>query len=142
MTEDTATTGGKLIVERRGGVLVLTLNRPQVRNAIDTETAWAVSNALDQLEADPALTAAVLTGAGGTFCAGMDLKAFLAGESPSVGRRGFAGIVDRRDDRLGGRLRDRDRTRARSRSRPPSRSSRRSRGPPSRAASRSCSRAI
>jgi enoyl-CoA hydratase len=95
MTGDTAMTGGKLIVERRGGVLVLTLNRPQVRNAIDTETAWAVSNALDQLEADPALTAAVLTGAGGTFCAGMDLKAFLAGESPSVGRRGFAGIVER-----------------------------------------------
>ena len=86
--------GGKLLTERRGGVLVLTLNRPEVRNAIDTETAWAVSNALDQLEADPALTAAVLTGAGGTFCAGMDLKAFLAGENPSVGRRGFAGIVE------------------------------------------------
>jgi enoyl-CoA hydratase len=107
MTGDNATTGGnaaavgkaatagKVLVERRGGVLVLTLNRPEVRNAIDTETAWAISGALDELEADPALSAAVLTGAGGTFCAGMDLKAFLAGESPSVGTRGFAGIVER-----------------------------------------------
>jgi enoyl-CoA hydratase len=95
MTEDTAMTGGKLLTERREGVLVLTLNRPEVRNAIDTETAWAISDALDLLEADPTLTAAVLTGAGGTFCAGMDLKAFLAGESPSVGSRGFAGIVER-----------------------------------------------
>ncbi len=57
---------GKLLTERRGGVLVLTLNRPEVRNAIDTETAWAVSHALDALEADPTLAAAVLTGAGGT----------------------------------------------------------------------------
>jgi enoyl-CoA hydratase/carnithine racemase len=88
-------TGGKLLTERRGGVLVLTLNRPEVRNAIDTETAWAVSHALDELEADVTLAAAVLTGAGGTFCAGMDLKAFLAGEKPSVGVRGFAGIVER-----------------------------------------------
>ena len=100
MTGDSATTGGsattgaKLLAERRGGVLVLTLNRPEVRNAIDTEIAWAVSNALDELETDQTLTAAVLTGANGTFCAGMDLKAFLAGESPSVGRRGFAGIVE------------------------------------------------
>jgi enoyl-CoA hydratase len=85
----------KLLVERRGGVLVLTLNRPEVRNAIDTETAWAISNALDTLDADRALVAAVFTGSGGTFCAGMDLKAFLAGEKPSVGARGFAGIVEK-----------------------------------------------
>jgi len=86
---------GKLLTERRDGVLVLTLNRPEVRNAIDTETAWAISDAIDEFEADNALTVAVLTGAGGTFCAGMDLKAFLAGEKPSVGTRGFAGIVER-----------------------------------------------
>jgi enoyl-CoA hydratase len=94
---NTATNGAttaKLLTERRGGVLVLTLNRPEVRNAIDTETAWAVSHALDELEADTTLAAAVLTGAGGTFCAGMDLKAFLAGEKPTVAR-GFAGIVER-----------------------------------------------
>ena len=84
----------KLLVERRDAVLVLTLNRPEVRNAIDTEIAWAISGALDTLDADPTLSAAVVTGAGGTFCAGMDLKAFLAGEKPSVGTRGFAGIVE------------------------------------------------
>jgi len=92
-TTVTAATG-KLLVERRDAVLVLTLNRPEVRNAIDTETAWAMSAALDTLDADPTLAAAVVTGAGGTFCAGMDLKAFLAGEKPSVGARGFAGIVE------------------------------------------------
>ena len=75
--------------------MIITLNRPEVRNAIDTETAWAISNALDTLDADPTLAAAVLTGAGATFCAGMDLKAFLAGEKPSVGARGFAGIVEK-----------------------------------------------
>ena len=91
----TPTGSDKLLVERRGGVLVLTLNRPEVRNAIDREVALAVADALDMFEADPALVAAVLTGAGGTFCAGMDLKAFLAGEKPSVGTRGFAGFVER-----------------------------------------------
>jgi enoyl-CoA hydratase len=84
----------KVLTERRGGVLVITLNRPEVRNAIDTETAWAISAALDTLDAETGLVAAVLTGTGSTFCAGMDLKAFLAGEKPSVGTRGFAGIVE------------------------------------------------
>jgi enoyl-CoA hydratase len=92
MTATTST--GKLRVERRGGVLVLTMNRPEVRNAIDREMSQAVSDALDAFESDVTLVAAVLTGAGGTFCAGMDLKAFLAGEKPSVGQRGFAGLVE------------------------------------------------
>ena len=85
----------KVMTERRGAVLVLTLNRPEVRNAIDTETSWAIAHAIDSFEADGSLVAAVLTGAGGTFCAGMDLKAFLAGENPLAGTRGFAGIVER-----------------------------------------------
>jgi enoyl-CoA hydratase len=85
----------KLLVERRGAVLVLTLNRPDVRNAIDRELALAVSDALDSFDADRRLAAAVLTGAGGSFCSGMDLKAFLAGEQPSVDGRGFAGFVER-----------------------------------------------
>ncbi len=85
----------KVLTERRGGVLVITLNRPEVKNAIDTETAWAVSHALDELDDDRTLVAGVLAGTGSTFCAGMDLKAFLAGEKPSVGDRGFAGIVER-----------------------------------------------
>ena len=50
---------------------------------------------MDRLDADDALRAGILTGAGGTFCAGMDLKAFVAGERPYVGDRGFAGITQR-----------------------------------------------
>lgn len=84
----------KVRVERVGGVLVVTIDRPDVRNAVDTETAWAISGALDLLDGDAGLVAGVLTGAGGTFCAGMDLGAFLRGERPSVGTRGFAGIVE------------------------------------------------
>ena len=77
------------------GVLVVTINRPEARNAINTVTAEAIGAAMDRLDEDPALVAGVVTGAGGTFCAGMDLKAFLAGENPSIPVRGFAGIVER-----------------------------------------------
>jgi enoyl-CoA hydratase len=80
--------------ERRGGVLVVTIDRPEARNAIDTETAVQLAEAMERLDDDSDLVAGVLTGAGGTFCAGMDLKAFLRGERPSVGERGFAGLVE------------------------------------------------
>ena len=76
------------------GVLVVTINRPESRNAINTETAVAIGEAMDRLDDDRTLVAGVITGAGGTFCAGMDLKAFLAGERPSIPGRGFAGIVE------------------------------------------------
>ncbi|WP_347957492.1 crotonase/enoyl-CoA hydratase family protein [Gordonia aichiensis] len=79
--------------EIRGGVLIVTIDRPEVKNAIDTATAQAIADAMDQLDREPELVASVLTGAGGTFCAGMDLKAFLAGERPSIDGRGFAGIA-------------------------------------------------
>jgi len=85
----------KLLVERRGHVLLVTLNRPEVKNAIDTETARALARALDDFEADPGLSAAVITGAGGTFSSGMDLKAFAGGAVPLVGGRGFGGIAER-----------------------------------------------
>jgi enoyl-CoA hydratase len=85
----------EVIVERDGGVLTITLNRPQVRNAINAAVAQAVAAAIAELDASAELSAAVLTGAGGTFCAGMDLKAFLAGERPSVPGGGFAGFVER-----------------------------------------------
>jgi enoyl-CoA hydratase len=76
------------------GVLVVTINRPDARNAINTETAVAIGEAMDRLDGDPTLVSGIVTGAGGTFCAGMDLKAFLAGERPSIPGRGFAGIVE------------------------------------------------
>jgi enoyl-CoA hydratase len=76
------------------GVLVVTINRPQARNAINTQTAVAIGAAMDRLDSDKTLVSGIITGAGGTFCAGMDLKAFLAGEKPSIPGRGFAGIVE------------------------------------------------
>ncbi len=88
------TTAAPVLTSVVDGVLVVTINRPAARNAIDTVTAVAIGEAMDRLESDPALVSGILTGAGGTFCAGMDLKAFLAGERPSVPGRGFAGIVE------------------------------------------------
>jgi enoyl-CoA hydratase len=82
-----------------GGVLVVTIDRPEVKNAIDTATALGIAAAMDLLDSRDDLTVGVITGAGGTFCAGMDLKAFLAGEKPSVPVRGFAGIVEKPSDK-------------------------------------------
>lgn len=78
--------------EDADGILVITLNRPEVRNAVDAATARAASEALQRLDAEPNLRVAILTGAGGNFCAGMDLKAFVRGESPRVEPRGFLGL--------------------------------------------------
>jgi enoyl-CoA hydratase len=84
-----------VLTERRDGVLVITINRPEVRNAVDAAVAEGIGTALDALDADDALAVGVLTGAGGFFCAGMDLGAFVRGESPWFGDRGFAGIAQR-----------------------------------------------
>src|SRR5438105_10471098 len=84
-----------VLAERRENVLVITLNRPEVRNAVNAALAAGVAGALDELDADDALSVGVLTGAGGFFCAGMDLGAFVKGESPWFGDRGFAGIAQR-----------------------------------------------
>jgi len=86
--------GNAVLTDVVDGVLVVTINRPDARNAINTETAVAIGAAMDRLDDDGTLVAGVITGAGGTFCAGMDLKAFLAGERPSIPGRGFAGIVE------------------------------------------------
>lgn len=84
---------------RDGPVLVVALNRPAKRNAVDFAVASGVAAALDILDADSSLRVAVLTGNGGTFCAGMDLGAFSSGELPSVPGRGFAGIVESPPDK-------------------------------------------
>ncbi|WP_323011770.1 crotonase/enoyl-CoA hydratase family protein [Castellaniella sp.] len=85
-----------LETQRLDGVLVIRLNRPQARNAINLETAQALAAALDELDGDDQLRLGVLTGSGGNFCAGMDLKAFAAtGQRPYVGDRGFAGLCER-----------------------------------------------
>ena len=77
--------------ERRGHVLVITINRPAARNALDGAAARAMAAAADELDADDALRVGVLTGAGGTFCAGMDLKAWMRGDKPMIPGRGFGG---------------------------------------------------
>jgi enoyl-CoA hydratase len=84
-----------VLTERRDGVLLITLNRPEARNAVNLAVAEGVAAALDELDGDPGVTVGVLTGAGPGFCAGMDLKAFVAGERPFLPDRGFAGIVRR-----------------------------------------------
>jgi len=84
-----------VLTERRGNVLLITLNRPDARNAVNAALASGIAGALDELDADRELAIGVLTGAGKGFSAGMDLKAFVAGESAWVGDRGFAGITQR-----------------------------------------------
>jgi enoyl-CoA hydratase len=66
----TATSTSELLVEVRGGTLILTLNRPEARNAMTYALACAMAQAFDQLDADDSLRVAVLTGAGGHFCSG------------------------------------------------------------------------
>jgi enoyl-CoA hydratase len=79
--------------ERRGGVLIITLNRPAQKNAVNLEVARQVAAALDLLDADPDVSVGVLTGAGGVFSAGMDLKAFAQGQLPRLPGRGFGGLT-------------------------------------------------
>jgi enoyl-CoA hydratase len=87
--------GSELIVERREGVLVMTMNRLEARNAMTQALARELAAALDELDGDPQLRVGVLTGAGRTFCSGMDLKAFLRGELPRVEGRGFGGLTQK-----------------------------------------------
>ncbi|MET7999180.1 crotonase/enoyl-CoA hydratase family protein [Amycolatopsis sp. NPDC005232] len=80
--------------ERIGTTLLITIDRPHARNAVNAAVASRLAEALDTLESDPTLRAGVLTGAEGTFSAGMDLKAALAGESPEIPGRGFGGLTE------------------------------------------------
>jgi enoyl-CoA hydratase len=88
-----------VLTERRDGVLLITLNRPDARNAVNAALAHGVADALDELDADDELRIGVLTGAGKGFSSGMDLKAFVKGERPYVEDRGFAGITQRSSDK-------------------------------------------
>ncbi|HEV7585516.1 MAG TPA: crotonase/enoyl-CoA hydratase family protein [Solirubrobacteraceae bacterium] len=90
-----ATSTAPVLTQRLGNVLLITLNRPEVRNAVNAALAAGVAGALEELDEDSSLSVGVLTGAGGFFCAGMDLGAFVKGESPWFGDRGFAGIAQR-----------------------------------------------
>jgi enoyl-CoA hydratase len=74
----------EVLTERRGRVLLITLNRPEARNAINGALAEGLVRSIEELDGDGGLTAAVVTGAGRGFCSGMDLKAFAAGGPPKA----------------------------------------------------------
>ncbi|HEX5095875.1 MAG TPA: enoyl-CoA hydratase-related protein, partial [Acidimicrobiia bacterium] len=84
-------------MERRGATALLTLNRPEARNAISPEVSRTMAGLLDQIEADDEIRAVVVTGAGEVFCAGADLKVVASGNALDIarGKGGFAGIVTR-----------------------------------------------
>ncbi len=84
----------EVLTEARDGVLIITLNRPEAKNAANRALSEGVAAALDRLDAEDGLRVGIITGAGGTFCSGMDLKAFLQGEVPAVKGRGFAGLTE------------------------------------------------
>ena len=88
-----------VLTERRERVLVITINRPEQRNAVNSAVATGIGEALEELDADAELSVGIVTGAGGFFCAGMDLKAFVTGERPWLEGRGFAGITQRAADK-------------------------------------------
>jgi enoyl-CoA hydratase len=85
----------EVLVDVDGGVAVITINRPKARNAVNGAVAQGVASALDEFDERKDVSAIVITGAGGTFCAGMDLKGFLTGENPMAGGRGFGGIAQK-----------------------------------------------
>jgi enoyl-CoA hydratase len=88
-----------VLTERHERVMVVTLNRPDQRNAVNSEVARGIAAALDELDGDATLAVGIITGAGGYFCAGMDLKAFAAGDLPWIEGQGFAGITERMSDK-------------------------------------------
>jgi enoyl-CoA hydratase len=83
----------EVLVSRRDGVQIITINRPEARNALNRAVALGVAAALDELDESDELRVGILTGAAGTFSSGMDLKAFLRGESPGIEGRGLAGLT-------------------------------------------------
>ena len=85
---------GDVLVEQRDRILIITINRPAARNAIDAAVTGGVAAAMDELDGRREVLIGILTGAGGTFCAGMDLKAFLRGEDVSLPGRGLAGLTE------------------------------------------------
>ena len=85
----------EVLTEVDDGVLIVTINRPEAKNAMNKAAAEGIAAAMDRLDEDESLRVGILTGAGETFCSGMDLKAFLRGESPSIEGRGFGGVVQK-----------------------------------------------
>jgi enoyl-CoA hydratase len=85
----------EVLTEIRDGILIITINRPEAKNAMSKAAAEGIAAALEQLDAYNDLRVGIVTGAGGTFCSGMDLKGFLRGEVPYAPGRGFGGITQK-----------------------------------------------
>ncbi len=83
-----------VLIEVSDGVAVITINRPEARNAVNGAVARGMAAAVDDMDARSDVRVLILTGAGGTFSAGMDLKGFLSGDTPVIPGRGFGGIVE------------------------------------------------
>ena len=83
----------QILTQVDDGVLIVTIDRPEAKNAMTKAAAEGIAAAMDRLDSEDDLRVGILTGAGGTFCSGMDLKGFLRGESPVVEGRGFGGVV-------------------------------------------------
>src|SRR6266852_3508370 len=116
------TTEPVILVEKTGELALVTLNRPKAMNALSRELRVAIAETFDDLEADPNVRVAILTGAGKAFCAGLDLKELGQGADTvqgSVSTRdpvtsiGRFGAGDRRDQRRRGHRRLRTRARLR-----------------------------
>ena len=84
-----------VLTEVADGIAVITVNRPGARNAVNGAVARGIAAAIEEFDERRDVRVLILTGAGGTFCAGMDLKGFLAGNVPVAGDRGFGGIAER-----------------------------------------------
>jgi enoyl-CoA hydratase len=85
----------EVLVDVADGIMTITLNRPEAKNAANRALAEGVASAMDELDSNDDIRVAILTGAGGTFCSGMDLKAFVSGETPAIEGRGFAGLTEK-----------------------------------------------
>ena len=85
----------EVLIEIDDGIAVITINRPQARNAVNGAVSAGIAAAVEDLDARRDVRVLILTGAGGTFSAGMDLKGFLTGDNPLAGGRGFGGITER-----------------------------------------------
>ena len=84
----------EVLVNIESGVMVITINRPNAKNAVNKVVAEGIAAAMDQLDADDDVRIGIITGANNTFCSGMDLKAFVSGETPFLKGRGFGGLVE------------------------------------------------
>ncbi|OBH57954.1 enoyl-CoA hydratase [Mycobacterium mantenii] len=92
--QEAGTEEPEVLVEQRDRILIITINRPKAKNAVNSAVANGLAAAADRLDDEPGLSVGILTGAGGSFCAGMDLKAFARGELPIVEGRGM-GFTER-----------------------------------------------